>query len=168
MSHDNGFETFFNRYQNSVCKVILGYVREHETAEDLTIEAFMKMFDRWERVRMMENPGGYLMRTGINLAKTFLREREKRKTVTITGRETLGRQDSPDLLFFQNEENRVLEKGLLSLSERERNIIIMKDIAGRTFREISNELDVKLPTVKSLFRRGKIKLVHEIGLHNET
>ena len=168
MSHDNEFETFFNRYQNSVCRVILGYVREHETAEDLTIEAFMKMFDRWERVRMMENPGGYLMRTGINLAKTFLRERWKRKTVTITGREASGRQDSPDLLFFQNEESRTLEEGLLSLSEKERNVIIMKDLAGQTFRAIAEELGVKLPTVKSLYRRGKIRLVHELGLHHET
>jgi RNA polymerase sigma-70 factor (ECF subfamily) len=168
MSHDNGFETFFKKYQNIVCRVILGYVREHETAEDITIEAFLRVFDRWDRVRTMESPGGYLMRTGINCARTFLRERGKRNIVAITGREKSGGQDSPELLFFQNEECRELERALLSLKEKERNIIIMKDIGGRIFREISDELGIKLPTVKSLYRRGKIKLLQKMGFQHET
>jgi len=164
MSHDNGYETFFTEHQNRVYRVILGYVREHETAQDLTIEAFMRVYDRWDRVRTMENPGGYLMRTGINCARTYLRKQVKRRTVPVTDRETSGRQQSPELLFFRNEEYRALERSLLCLKERERNVIIMKDIAGHTFKEISGELGVKLPTVKSLYRRGKIKLANTIRI----
>ncbi|MBN2324031.1 MAG: sigma-70 family RNA polymerase sigma factor [Spirochaetes bacterium] len=168
MSHDNGFETFFKRHQNIVYRVILGYVRECETAEDLTVEAFMKVFERWDRVRTMKSPEGYLVRTGINCAKTFLRGQRRQCDVAVTGRESGGKRDSPELLFFRNEKRREIEKALLGITQRERNVIIMKDMGGRTLAEISHMLGIKLPTVKSLYRRGKKKLVRKLGFSNET
>ena len=51
------FEGFFRQYQNALYRVIAGYVRERETAEDLTVEVFIRVFHRWKKVRRMENPG---------------------------------------------------------------------------------------------------------------
>lgn len=157
------FEGFFKQYQNTVYRVIAGYVRERETAEDLTVEAFIKVFNRWKRISKMENPGGYLMRTGINLAKTHLRRDRKVKIVGISENDASNPQDSPETLFFQDAENRAVERELMNLKEKERNIVLMKDISGRTFNEIAATLKMKLPTVKSLYRRAKLKLAAKLG-----
>jgi len=162
------FEGFFREYQNSVQKLIAGYVGNRETAEDLAVEAFIRVFNRWNRIRKMENPAGYLMRTGINLAKTYLRDRGKLRTVDITENPASKPLETPDNIFFRNEDNRTVERQLLRLKEKERNIVIMKDISGHTLKEISDVLDVKLPTVKSLYRRAKLKLTRNLGEHHES
>ena len=48
----------------------------------------------------------------------------------------------------------VLEEKLQLISEREREIILMKDIYGYKFREIGKVKDMKLSTVKSIYYKG--------------
>ena len=42
-------------------------------AEDLAQEAFVRVYERWARVRQMESPTGYLYRTALNLHRKRLR-----------------------------------------------------------------------------------------------
>ena len=42
-------------------------------AEDLAQEAFVKVYERWDRVRGTDNPAGYLYRTAINAHHSRLR-----------------------------------------------------------------------------------------------
>src|SRR5919198_148284 len=42
-------------------------VDEPLSFEELMQDAFLRLLERWERVSAMENPGGYLYRTAINL-----------------------------------------------------------------------------------------------------
>ena len=71
--------------------------------------------------------------------------------------------DSPEQLFFQETENVALERELLKLEERERNVILLKDIDRYTFQEIANSMRMKLPTIKSIYRRAKMKLAKKLG-----
>lgn len=162
MDRDREFEHFFREHQNSLFKVVFGYVAQREIAEDLVIEIFIKIFQRWKKVRRMENPAGYLIRSGINHAKTYLKWGSKQRTVYISENEYSKTGDSPEMIFFMNQENRTLETELLRLKERERNIVLLKDLSGKKFQEIARVLDMKLPTVKSIYRRAKIKLAEAL------
>jgi RNA polymerase sigma-70 factor (ECF subfamily) len=162
MDRDREFEHFFRKHQDSLFKVVFGYVAQREIAEDLVIETFVKIYDRWKKVRRMENPAGYLIRSGINHAKTYLKWGSKQRTVYISENEYSKAGDSPEMIYFLNQENRTLETELLRLKERERNIVLLKDLSGKKFQEIAHTLDIKLPTVKSIYRRAKIKLAEAL------
>ena len=107
----------------------------------------------------MDNPTGYLVRSGINLAKTYLKKSNMLRTVEISENVMSNPTDSPDKIFIQKQQNRALEAELHRLNEKERNIILLKDMSGHKFSDIADLLSIKLPTVKSIYRRAKIKLV---------
>jgi RNA polymerase sigma-70 factor, ECF subfamily len=47
--------------------------RDRAEAEDVMQEAFLKVWERWDRVREMADPTGYLYRTAMNLYRKRLR-----------------------------------------------------------------------------------------------
>ena len=158
MSRDKEFENFFKEHQNTLFRIIFGYVRQTEASEDLVVETFIKIYERWNRIKRMDNPTGYLVRSGINLAKTYLKRNTRLQTLEISENVASNSMDSPDKIFFLKQQNQDLEAELLKLNERERNIILLKDMSGYKFVDITDHLGMKLSTVKSIYRRAKIKL----------
>jgi RNA polymerase sigma-70 factor (ECF subfamily) len=158
MGRDKEFEKFFKEHQNTLFRIIFGYVHQKEASEDLVVEAFIKIYERWNRVRSMDNPTGYLVRSGINLAKTHLKKYNRIQTLEIPENVASNPMDSPDKIYFLKQQNRDLETKLLKLNEKERNIILLKDMSGCKFIDIADHLSMKLSTVKSIYRRAKIKL----------
>lgn len=156
------FTEFFKKTQPSVYRIVRGYVRSNGTAEDIASEAFIKIYGHWERVRQMENPTGYLIRTGINLAKTRLVRDKFMGWMSLDKAEDIGSRKQTEESFFIGEENRLMEKELMGLREEERNVIIMKDIDGKKLEEVAGILGQKLPTIKSFYRRGKLKLAKRL------
>src|SRR4029453_16774336 len=67
-------------------------IRDRGEAEDVMQEAFLKVWERWDRVREMEHPAGYLYRTALNLH----RKRGRRASVAI--RRAVGLGTSRDSL----------------------------------------------------------------------
>ncbi|OHD54947.1 MAG: hypothetical protein A2Y33_03055 [Spirochaetes bacterium GWF1_51_8] len=159
---ERGFTDFYKSNRGLLYRILRGYVRSNGTAEDLVSEAFIRVYGHWVRVRSMENAVGYLVRTGVNLAKTRLtRDKFLGWTQLEHVGETAARKYTEEA-FFIGEENRLLEEGLTALREEERNVIIMKDIDGRTLEQTAEVLGLKLPTAKSLYRRGKLKLMKSL------
>lgn len=67
------FETFFRtnerRLYGTLC-IVTGDSRE---AEELTQEAFLRVWERWDLVRIVDDPTAYLYRTAFNLFRSQLR-----------------------------------------------------------------------------------------------
>lgn len=152
------FETFFKENQKTVYRIARSYVKSPDIAEDVTIEAFIKAHSQWQRVQGFENPVGYIVRIAINKAKNFLLRNKFAGMLDIFGVEIKTNRRDPEAMALLNEENSVLEAELLALKEVERTIILLKDIDGIKFDDICTALEMKLPTVKSIYRRAKLKL----------
>ncbi len=168
MNQDREFEGFFKENQNTVFRVVFGYVWQREIAEDITVDAFVNIFKRWQKVKKMKNPAGYVVRTGINLAKTHLKKDGQMKTVEVNNILTANAADCPEKKLFLKSDNAALEQELLKLKEKERNVILLKDLARHKFSEIAQMMDMKLPTVKSIYRRAKMTLVKNWEARDES
>src|SRR5207247_4466654 len=55
--------------------LILG---SHEEALDVAQETFSRAFERWEQVRMMESPEGWLYQVAVNLSLSSRRKTRRR------------------------------------------------------------------------------------------
>ena len=158
------FEHFFKEQQSRVYRVVLSYTHERATAEELTLEAMMRVYERWTRVRKFENPSAYLMRIAVNLAKRFFINRPKNQFVN--GKAEVADHRHPENTVILKEENSRVERAMKRLSEKERQLIILKDVEGLKIREASETLGLRLSTAKSLYRRGKLKLAKILEVEN--
>ncbi len=72
---DEEFATWYVATQPGVHRAVLALVWRRDDAEELTDEAFARAYERWGRVRHMDNPAGWTYRVAINLAKRHVKGR---------------------------------------------------------------------------------------------
>jgi DNA-directed RNA polymerase specialized sigma24 family protein len=67
------FEDFFRAEYRSVARALVIVAGDAAAAEDLAQEAFARTYERWDRVREMGSPAGYVYRAALNVHRSRLR-----------------------------------------------------------------------------------------------
>jgi len=142
MNFDEIFDMYFSRIYNK----ILGMVKNKEDAEDIAQDVFLTVYKNLSKFRNESGIYTWVYRIAINKTYDFFR---KKKETFELNEEVLSIEDNEDVTV-----KIVLEEKLQLISEREREIILMKDIYGYKLREISKIKDMKLSTVKSVYYKG--------------
>src|SRR3990172_5528462 len=68
------FETFFETERIRLYRVLFAITGSRQEAEDIAQEAFLRVWERWDRVAALDEPVGYLHRTAMNV----FRDRRRR------------------------------------------------------------------------------------------
>ena len=75
--HPSAFEEIVRRHQYRVYNLAYRMLRDHDDAEDLTQEAFLRVFQSLPRLRDDRALGAYITRVAANLCLTWLRTRRR-------------------------------------------------------------------------------------------
>jgi RNA polymerase sigma-70 factor (ECF subfamily) len=150
------FEAFFEDHHGSLFRALWLVTRNRHEAEELMQDAFLKVWERWERVASLEDPAGYLFRTAMNL----FRSRRRRAAVAI--RRAVGLLPHDDQLAAVEEREAVI-RALAPLTRRQRAAIVLTDLLGLTSEEAGELLGIKSATVRVLAARGRSALAKEKG-----
>ena len=67
------FHRFFEAEHRRLTTALYLITGDTSEAEELSQEAMVRMYERWDRVRRMDSPTGYLYRTALNLHRSRLR-----------------------------------------------------------------------------------------------
>ena len=121
-----------------------------EGAEDVVQDAFARLHGRMGRI---ENPGGYLRTTVVNLCRD--RERHRRRERRLDAR-----MSAPPSLSLGASE---LVDVLLRLQYRQRAVLVLRYWGGWSEAEIAHALGCRPGTVKTLSSRGLARLRKEIA-----
>jgi RNA polymerase sigma factor (sigma-70 family) len=78
----SAFEEIVRRHQHRVYNLAYRMLRDHDDAEDLTQEAFLRVFQSLPRLRDDRALGAYITRVAANLCLTWLRARRRRPEQT--------------------------------------------------------------------------------------
>jgi RNA polymerase sigma-70 factor, ECF subfamily len=149
------FESFYRanerRLYGTLC-VVTGDPRE---AEELLQEAFLRVWERWDRVSVMDDPAGYLFRTAFNLFRSRMRRllRAARRTVLPVLR------PSPS---DQIDERMDLLAALRRLTPRQRAAVVLLDLMDLPSEEAGEILGVKAVTVRTLASQARHALRAEV------
>lgn len=156
------FERFFKENENVLYRIVRGFTESKDTAKDIVLESMMVVYERWGKVRDFENKTGYAVRIAVNRAKKkYLVKKMKNWLIFLPDDELQSKEsgiENPEIKAVRTEQEEWLGKELDKLRKNEKNIILLKDLDKLKFEEIASLLELKLPTVKSIYRRGKIKL----------
>ena len=125
--------------------------RDRAEAEDLMQDAFLRVWERWEHVRSLDDPSGYLYRTAMNLH----RKRLRRAAVAI--RHAVGPRPSRDQLDEVESRDTVL-RALATLTPRQRMSLVLMDLLDYSSEEAGRLMGVKATTARVLVSQGRAAL----------
>jgi RNA polymerase sigma factor (sigma-70 family) len=148
------FEDFFRDEYVRLAKAIYLLTGNNSEAEDLAEEAMFRVFVRWDQVRAMASPTGYLYRTALNLARRRFRHRRKEASL-----EHVPLQDLHDRV-----ERRVMvRRAVRTLSQDQREAIILTDWLDLSAAEVGSILGITAEAVRARTHRAREALRSLIG-----
>jgi RNA polymerase sigma-70 factor (ECF subfamily) len=152
----SGFEAFFalhaDRLFGSLCLIL----RNRAEAEEVAQEAFLIAWERWPRVATLDDPVGYLFRTGMNLARKRIRRG------SIASRLLVGRAAAPDAIDVSDDRTTV-DAALSALTPRQRLAIVLTELLDLPARDAASVMGVKASTVRALATQGRAVMRARIG-----
>ena len=139
---------FIDRYASLVAAltVVLG---DAHAAEESSAEAFVRAYERWDRVRHMESPGGWLYQVALNHA----RRRARRLT---RERELLGRFRPRDVAPITLEPE--LWEAVRALTDRQRTAIALRYVLDLSEREVAEVMEVAEGTASATLATARRRL----------
>ena len=123
------FDEIYDEYFDRVYYKILSSVKNPEDAEDIAQEVFISVYKNLHKFRADSKIYTWIYRIAINKTYDFFR---KKKIDLELNEEILNIADNEDL-----NGSMIVEENLKKLSKEEREIVVLKDVYGYKFREIS-------------------------------
>jgi len=142
------FEAFYEAEARTLFRRLWLVTGNRAEAEELMQDAFLKVWERWDRVGGMDDPLGYLYRTAMNL----FRKRYRRAMLAV--RRTVGLAPSNDE-FSDADDRQVVRHVLATLPPRQRAALVLTEMLGFTSKEAGDALGVTDATIRSLTRHGR-------------
>lgn len=142
------FEAFYDGESGLLFRRLWLVTGNRAEAEELMQEAFLRVWERWDRVGRMDDPVGYLYRTAMNL----FRKRYRRAVLAI--RRTVGLAPAQDD-FADADDRHTVRRVLATLPPRQRAALVLTEMLGLTPKEAGDALGVKDSTIRSLARNGR-------------
>ena len=142
MDFDNIYEEYFDR----VYYKVLSVVKNDDDAEDICQETFISVYKNLSKFREESNIYTWIYRIAINKTYDFFK---KRKLEFEINDEVLS---LPEDINFDTKV--ILEEKLKLISEKEKEIVILKDIYGYKLKEIAEIKNMNLSTVKSVYYKA--------------
>jgi RNA polymerase sigma-70 factor (ECF subfamily) len=155
-AHGVRFEDFFELEYDGLLGAMYLVTGDRHEAEDLTQDAFSRVFERWGRVSRVQSPAGYLYRTAMNA----FRSRRRRAAVAARRMVHLLAPREP---FEDVEVREDVRRALASLTPRQRAALVLTESLGYPPLEAAGILGIRPSTVRALTTQARATLRRELG-----
>lgn len=158
------FDILVLKYQHKVVNLVLRYVHDHDTAEDVAQEAFIKAYKGLKSFRGESAFYTWLYRIAINSAKNYLVSQSRRlpdsdidaEEAEQTGGESALREyATPERELLTAEMQHAINGAIEALPEDLRTAIILRELEGMSYEEIAEAMECPIGTVRSRIFRAR-------------
>lgn len=165
------YRPLVERYQSRIFAMVCGMVRDQEDAKDITQMAFVKAYQSLTSFRIDSSFYTWIYRIAMNLAIDHSRRFKRRKTSSfdeaIANRDedgTLAEQhhvDNPQKALQRKELRDRIYSALDELSEEAREVILLREVEGLSYKEIADQMGIPEGTVMSrlFYARKKLQAI---------
>ncbi len=159
------FDLLVKRYKDPLINFIYRFLGSQTDAEDVLQETFLRLYKNKHYYKEIAKFSTWIYTIAGNLAKTELRKRRRRTFFSINqyGGEDKDYDIPDDSSNPEQETNTqitddIIQAAIERLSPKFKEVIILRDIQGFSYEEISEMIKVPLGTVKSRVNRARLKL----------
>ena len=147
-----GFEDWYGAIHPRVLGVLAGVCGSVDAAAEATDEAFARALTRWDRVRGLSSPEGWVYRVGLNL----VRRRMRRRALDARVRPT---EATVEAVYPQGH---VWER-VRELAPRQRTAVFLRYVADLPEVEIAAVMRVSRGTVASTLADARHRLARSLA-----
>jgi RNA polymerase sigma-70 factor (ECF subfamily) len=145
------FRTFFADEHRGLFKTLYFVTGDRADAADLMQDAFLKLWERWDRLDSIDDPRAYLFRVALNGSKMRARaaRRASRRAVPLG----VVRDPYDDVDIRED-----IRRMLLSLTPRQRAALVLLDLYGYGSEDAARIMGIRPSTVRALATQGRAVL----------
>lgn len=154
-----GFNMLVRAYQQKVYSHIRKMVIDHDDADDLTQEVFIKIHKHIESFREDSQLYTWIYRIATNECLSFLQRKKRRFFLPIgdVAKELMGKLDNSSHVSG-DEIQLKLQKALLTLPDKQRMVFNMKYFDDMTYEDISEITNTSVGALKASFHHAVKKI----------
>src|SRR2546427_4238825 len=153
------YDELIRRYQERIYATVYHMTSNHEDANDLTQETFIKGFQALKSFKGDSSFYTWVYRIAVNKTINFLKQRKNRTHLSLNDLD-FNAENDPDLVALVSDRTprrdialselqQKLNKAMLKLSEPHRLVVTLHDVQGLSHEEIGNIMDCNIGTVRS-------------------
>ena len=162
---ENAYVELVNRYKDKLTNFVFYFLKDEEHSEDIVQETFIRLYEKKHYYKEIAKFSTWIYTIARNLANTELRKKSRTKIMYLSQMSNYKKDydlKSSDPELNKNIEDEFLMKEIHAaidkLPENYKSVIILRDIQGLNYEQISNIIGVPLGTVKSRINRARLQL----------
>jgi RNA polymerase sigma-70 factor (ECF subfamily) len=165
------FDGLVHQYKDRLFNVVYRFLGDYQEADECAQEIFIKVFKSIHTFRFESTFSTWIYRIAVNTCKNRIKSsgyRWKKKTVPIENAEGLKGDNpipkiangapTPMAALEKKERWMRVQKAVNSLPEEQNRVVVLRDIQGLSYQEISDITGLSLGTVKSKLARARLAL----------
>ncbi len=163
LGDESAFEEIYKAFSSAVYTIALHITRNRHDAEEVTQDVFVKIYRGLKNFRFSSSFGTWIYRIAVNAAINMHRSRSRRTELTEQVKDVSMLPDATgtitkDVIDKQDAKMK-LAVMLENLSAEQRSCIVLREIEGLNYKEMSDVLGIPLNTVRSRLKRAREALV---------
>jgi len=155
----SAYDELVRRYQERIYATIYHMTANHEDANDLAQDAFIKAYSALKSFKGGSTFYTWLYRIAVNKTINFLKQRKNKHHLSLNDLD-FNAENDPDLVALishktphrdasLSELQKKLNEALLKLSEPHRMVVVLHDVQGQSHDEIAEIMGCNIGTVRS-------------------
>jgi RNA polymerase sigma factor (sigma-70 family) len=156
LAHGRSFDEFFAAESQTLYRRMRLVTRNHHEAEEVVQDAFLSLYERWDRVAGLPDPVGYLYRTAFNGWKKRSRRAARAIKNTISSASAADEFEAADA-------RTVVGEALGHLTPRQRAAIVLTELMGLSSEEAGEILGIRPVTARVLASQARTSLREQLG-----
>ena len=164
-SHENleSFSTLYLRYYKPILKYVSRSIPSLDVAEEITQDIFLKVYQFKNSYKKEYKLSTWIWTIAKNTIYDYLRGAKLNHLLNydIWNREDFepACSDTAESILIKEHERRKLKHLMEGLSNRQRQIIMLRMVKKLSYEQISSSMNLSLSAVKSLLNRAKGSLI---------
>ena len=154
---ERGFSLLMDKYQEPLYWLVRRMVNDHDDANDVTQNAFIKVFRGFHNYKGDAKLYTWLYRIASNEAITFINQRNK-KGITSLDAVPMAYEKSADSYFDGDETQRLLKNAISQLPDKQRLVFNMRYYEEMPYEQMSQVLDTSVGALKASFHHAVKKI----------
>ncbi len=158
---ETSWRELVEEFKDKVFKTALSYIPFADEAEDLTQDVFVEVYKSIQNFRGDSSLSTWIFRITVNKAINYLKKNKKhhmsRSVEDYDVFEPSESEITSDAseIFQQKEYRRIIQQAIRDIPERQASVFVLHKIEGKSYKEISDILNISVSSVESLMFRAR-------------
>ena len=173
-NNKDSFNKLMQKYRDMIFNLCFRIMGDYDDANDCAQEVFIKVYKNLRNFKFRSGFSTWIYRIAVNTCRnelSSLKYRMKKKIIRISnenneahsGMLAANIQDSssnPEELYEKKEREELIQNAVNSLRGREKILLVLRDIEGKSYEEIASITGIALGTVKSGLSRARQEMAN--------